>query len=162
MANLQVQSSRNARDVETSIAYLARDELFLKEKPYGADFPVDHFEGAKLTNNNFHSVPVVIRDARGRENTFTLEKNGFCFLQAKTSLTAEDASNDTTPIMAKYLEEIEKILYKSFPEYARIEIMDFQIRSVKGSKLDHYAAPLRQWTGSQETSRVPGGGRNAG
>lgn len=130
MTHLQPQSDRNAGDVETHIAYLARDGLFLKEKPYGADFPVDHFKGAKLANHTFEQVPVVVRDARGRENTFTLERNGFCFLQAKTSLTAEGASNEKTPSMARYLEEIERILYKSFPEYARIEVMDFQVRLV--------------------------------
>ncbi|MCJ1309173.1 hypothetical protein MMC25_002829 [Agyrium rufum] len=116
-----------ARDIETHLPYLSRVNLYETEKPFGADFPVDHFDGAKLSNHVFEQVPITVQDARDR-GPFDLDTNGFCVLQAETSLAAVEASNTKTPAIARFLTEIERLLYKSFPGYSRIEVMDFQVR----------------------------------
>jgi len=127
MAIHSTQDSQ-AQDVNTYLPYLSRDEVYNKEKPFGADFPIDHFQNSKIANHIFEKVPVVIKDAR-QKKSFDLNTNGFCFLEEKTSLTAEQAANTTTAAVASYLQEIERILYKNFPEYSRIEIMDFQVNN---------------------------------
>jgi hypothetical protein len=113
-------------EVQTSLPYLARDALYDHEKPFGADFPVDRFDGAHGANHTFDSHPVVIHDVRGAK-PLCLEENGFQFIKASTSLTAADATNTKTPAVAKYLIEVETLLYEKFPEYERIEVMDFQV-----------------------------------
>jgi hypothetical protein len=115
-----------AREVYTHMPYLARDELYNEEKPFGADFPVDHFEGGELAHHIFDNKAITGHDVRGREPP-ALDRNGFCFIKAPTSLTAAGATNSLSPPVAKYLGEIERILYKTFSEYSRIEIMDFQV-----------------------------------
>ena len=114
------------REVQTTLPYLARDKLYDNEKPFGADFPVDRFEGAQLANHKFESCPVVVHDIRGAKSA-TLEENGFQFVKASTSLSAVDADNTRTPAVDRYLKEIEVLLYENFPDYERIEVMDFQV-----------------------------------
>ncbi|KAK2601552.1 hypothetical protein QQS21_004870 [Conoideocrella luteorostrata] len=128
MATTERLPSFTAVDIDTYLPYLVRDELYDKEKPYGADFPVDHFKDSKLSNHEFEKFPMVIRDAQPVRHSFNLDTNGFCFLRADTSITPDLASNAQTPALTKYLQEIEKLLYHKFPEYARIEVMDFQVR----------------------------------
>ena len=80
-----------SHDVQSTISYLARDKLWDTEKPYIADFPLDAIKGAKITNQIIQKHLATIHDVRGSQRTFTLEKNSFCFLKAKTSLTADTA-----------------------------------------------------------------------
>lgn len=119
-------AAASVREIQTSLPYLARDKLYDVEKPFGADFPVDRFDGGTLANHKFDSHPVVIHDVRGSYE-MTLEENGFRFIKASTLLTAADATNARTPAVDRYLNEIEVLLYAEFPEYERIEIMDFQV-----------------------------------
>ncbi len=113
-------------EVQTSLPYLARDVLYDHEKPFGADFPVDRFDGAQLANHKFDSCQVVIHDVRGSKPP-SLDENGFQFIKASTSLAAADATNTKTPAVDKYLKEVEALLYSKFPGYERIEVMDFQV-----------------------------------
>lgn len=116
-----------SRDINTYLPYLAKDEIYTKEKPFGADFPVDRFQGSQLANHVFDNKQVIIHDVRNAKST-SLEINGFCFLKAETSLKATEATNTKTEAVEAYLAEVERILYNKFPEYSRIEVMDFQVR----------------------------------
>lgn len=101
----------------------------MREKPFGADFPVDQLEGAQFANHILEELPVTIRDVRGAVKPPSLDENGFCFLHAETSLHSADVvTNRKTSAVKAFLDEIEGILYESFPEYERIEIMDYQVR----------------------------------
>lgn len=120
-------SAAAARDVKAQLPYLARKDIYQTEKPYGADFPVDHFRGSQLSNHIFEAADVMIRDVR-ENNSFTLDKNGFCFLDTPTNLPREQASNTANPAVVQYLSEVERLMYEQFPQYSRIEIMDYQVR----------------------------------
>lgn len=107
--------------------YLARSEVYQMEKPYGADFPVDHIEGAAMTNHVFEIHPVTFRDLRNMKEELNLSTNGACLIKARTSLLAEEASNSATPAMKQYVDELLRVLQQKCPEYVEIRVMDFQV-----------------------------------
>ncbi|KAK1770187.1 hypothetical protein QBC33DRAFT_530329 [Phialemonium atrogriseum] len=116
------------QDIETFIPFLSKEDLYKVEKPYGADFPVDNIEGAKITNHIFDIHPVRVHDVRGSPHELDLERNGACFIKAGVSLKAEEASITMTPAMEKYIADVLTTLQKKFPGYVEIRLMDFQIR----------------------------------
>ena len=111
----------------TSIPYLARNELYKREKPYQLDHTVARPDGVDFTNHEFDRYSVTVEDLRHGPKPL-IEQNGFCIVNAKTTLSADHASNERTPAMTKYLDEIEKLLYRQFPEYSRIEVLDWGVR----------------------------------
>jgi len=122
-----ITANAETQCITALMPYLARDPLYLEEKPYGADFPVDHFPGARLANHLFEYRDVHFRDVRTME-PLDLETHGSQFIKASSSLKAHDATNETTPAVQKYLAEVETILHQNFPQYIRVEVMDFQVR----------------------------------
>lgn len=115
------------RDVNSHMTFLARNELYQTEKPYTTDFPVDEIEGAKMTNQIFDTQPVLFHDARVAKEPLTLDQNGFCFVKAKTSLQAEEATPEKTELMEQYLQEVADILRDKFPQYKEVKSLDFQV-----------------------------------
>jgi hypothetical protein len=115
------------KDVRSYMTFLSRDKRYQTEKPYATDFPVDEIDDAKMTNHIFDTRPVIFHDARASKETFTLDQNGFCFIEAKTSLQAEDATSERTEIMEQYMQEIVGILRTNLPQYQEIKAMDFQV-----------------------------------
>lgn len=115
------------RDVNSHMTFLARNELYQTEKPYTTDFPVDDIEGAKMTNQIFDTQPVLFHDARVAKEPLTLDQNGFCFVKAKTSLKAEEATPEKTELMEQYLQEVAGILQEKFPQYKEVKSLDFQV-----------------------------------
>ncbi|KAJ3535230.1 hypothetical protein NM208_g7222 [Fusarium decemcellulare] len=111
--------STSPATVETTIPFLARDKRYNEEKPYGADFPIDNIEGAKITNHVFETHPVTVYDVRTRDEPLDLERNGSCFIKAKTSLMSQEASRTKTPPMTKYIDEVIDVLRRNFPQYLR-------------------------------------------
>lgn len=109
------------------MTFLSRNELYQVEKPYTTDFPVDHIEGAEITNHLFDAQPITFHDARGVMKKFDLDRNGSRYIKAKTSLKAEDATSEPTEVMERYMQEIVDILYEKFPQYQEIKSMDFQV-----------------------------------
>jgi len=116
------------RDVSSYMTFLSRNELYQTEKPYTTDFPVNDIEGAKMTNHIFDTHPITFHDARIAKEPFALDRNGFCYIKAKTSLQAEDATSERTELMEQYTQEIADILRDKFPQYQEIKSMDFQVR----------------------------------
>lgn len=113
----------NPRHIEFKLPYLRRDSLYLKERPYTADFPVEKFPGAQPSNHLFDYQDTIIEDAQPRRKDFTLEKNGFCFIRSKTSIMSTHA-NDNLYVEGEYFDQLEDILHRAFPEYERIEYLD--------------------------------------
>jgi len=114
-------------DLITSIPYLARSPLYEREKPYQMDHTVPRPDNVGFANHELERHPITVLDIRHRQRP-SIERNGFCIVEAKTSLSADQASNARTPIMKEYLNEIEKLLYREFPEYNRIEVLDWGVR----------------------------------
>lgn len=113
-------------DLSTSIPYLARNALYQREKPYQMDHTVSRPDGVGFANHELERHAVVVLDIRHCQKP-SIERNGFCILEAKTTLSASQADNARTPAMDKYLDEIERMLYREFPEYTRIEILDWGV-----------------------------------
>jgi hypothetical protein len=110
--------------VNTTIQYLACDKLYETEKPYLADFEVEEHNGAKKTNYILFAQPVTVHAIQPSDK-FDLNINGFCVINAKINLEAQDALTKPEAIESAYLKEIEAILYERFPEYGRLEPMEF-------------------------------------
>lgn len=113
--------------VAATLRYLARDEIFESEKPYFAEFNVKESDGVKKTNYVFTSESVTIQAIKPSDN-FDLDHNGFCVITAKTSLDAADALRDAEAVEESYLLELVDILSRHFPEYKRIEPIQFSVR----------------------------------
>lgn len=116
------------RDVASCMTFLSKDALYQTEKPYTTDFLVDSIEGAEITNHKYDTQPVIFRDARLAKESFALDRNGFCYIKAKTSLSDQDATPERTELMEQYIQEITRILRVKFPQYREIKFMDFQVR----------------------------------
>jgi hypothetical protein len=117
--------------VETTLLYLARDDLYRSEKPYSAEFAIEEVEGVQKSNYILSEEPVTIQavnaSATGMHgsNTFQLDVNGFCVFEATTHLDAEAALERSGAAEVEYLEELKIILRKRFPEYTRLEALEF-------------------------------------
>lgn len=129
MASTDVQNMV-PQDVNSQMVFLSRNELYQTEKPYAADFPVDEIEGAKLSNHMFDTLPVTFHDARGVKQPFSLDRNGFCYIKAKTSLQPEDATPEWNETMDQYMHEVAAALQKKSSRYNEVKPMDFQVREI--------------------------------
>ncbi|CAI6089576.1 unnamed protein product [Clonostachys chloroleuca] len=114
--------------VTSTMPFLARNDLYKIEKPYGADFPVDGIKGASITNHIFDTVPINFHDARQLSVPLTLDDNGCCLIKAKTSLVAEDATNERSESMSRFTKEVMNIVKQNFPQYVEVKFADFQVR----------------------------------
>ncbi|KAE9990933.1 hypothetical protein EG327_000704 [Venturia inaequalis] len=113
--------------VQDKINYLARDELYLREKPYHAEFPVDSIAGGILTNQRHDTRDVVFHDMRDHP-PLDLNVNGACVVDMKSPFRAEDIEDESSPGVIKYVQKLERVLYAKFPEYTRFEPLDVAIR----------------------------------
>lgn len=113
------------KDVRANFGHLARDPLYLKQKPYAADFAVDPRIGS---NHLFERVEITVHDARPNKSSFTLDKNGFCFRDRETSATF-DSLKMRGPAIEEYYRDMEDVVRQNFPEYSRIDVIDHGVRS---------------------------------
>ena len=126
-----VDSTQHKRDVHTKLTHLARDPLYLRQKPFAAYFATDEQE----SNHSFETIDVTVRDARPMKSSFTLEKNGFCFLDCATSANYNSLKSEKSSVEDYHL-EMENLVRGTFPEYKRVEVIDhgvgtsFQITKV--------------------------------
>jgi hypothetical protein len=108
----------------TIINFIQQDELYLEEKPYlltyeaPQDFP--------RTNIKLGERVVAVEDVRGRENEFTINKNGFTIMQVNTKLSYEDF-NDDALVKQVYLKEVAEAL-KSFLGASRVQVFEHVVR----------------------------------
>lgn len=114
------------KDIHTRFPYLARDVLYLEQKPFATDFVPKVSDDVQMTNHRFDFMDLVVVDAQPDREKFCLHENGFCFLRSKTVLTSTTA-NDPMFVERAYYAEIEALLHKHFPEYSRLECLDHQV-----------------------------------
>ena len=100
-----------------------------------------------MTNHIFDTHPITFHDARMAKEPFALDRNGFCYIKAKTSLQAEDATSERTELMEQYMQEIADILRDKFPQYQEIEFMDFQVYPLLLTLVMISAKQLRRFVG---------------
>jgi hypothetical protein len=123
-----------------NMPYLKKDDSYLCEKPYTTDFAVDHIPGANPSNHRFDYQSLSIADAQNCREGFELQKHGFCFLKAKTSITP-DSAKDNDYVRKVHFPEVETLLHKALPGYERIEYLDHLV-----SLLSPVACVLRSTT----------------
>lgn len=113
--------------LQTKIRYLARSDVYNVEKPYSADFIVDEQNGAQRSNIITTHCDVQVMPVSSR-SAFDMDVSGFCILNEDTSLTLEDALARPQDVELQYQAELEQIVHKHFPEYTRLEALDFVVR----------------------------------
>lgn len=115
--------------MKATLNYLARSPVFETEKAFSTDFPVDHVPGARRTNHTIEAREVNIT-AITDNNTWSLDKHGFCMIRAKTNLDADEvySPQGREKVQDAYWYDIEAILHEHFPQYSRIECFDLTAR----------------------------------
>lgn len=146
-----------AVDVQAHLPFLSREETYKRQKPYGADFPVDDIDGACMTNHVFDVQSIKVHDVRGG-NDLTLERNGSCFIKGSTSLAAKDATVNHNKAMDNFIVQILSILQERFPQYTEIRHMDHQARTLRQPwKISPFSNDIHltpKFAGSQKISRL--------
>ena len=120
---------------DTTIQYLARDPLFQTEKPYRAEFDIEETSNIKSTNHIFAAHAVKVGSVKDHKK-FELHKHGFCILEATTTLDVQAALDDPDTVEASYLQQVEGILMQKFPEYKRLEPLEFVVGSCLNAEVD--------------------------
>ena len=116
-------------EIKTSLYFYQRLDLYVKEKPYLFEFPIDSNLGVPRTNTKLESKEIIVRDIRGYQNLFSVDNNGFELTAHETRITQQDfekiahakfhnpLSNETDgpiPEVTKYNKEIEALLTSRF------------------------------------------------
>lgn len=115
--------------VNTTIQYLARNELYDTEKPYSAEFEIEEYGDVKRSNY-IQSTEQVLVQAIGPDDNFCLDTHGFCTINAETHLNVDDALTRPQVVETAYFDEIKAILHERLPEYSRLEAMEFVVSAL--------------------------------
>ncbi|KAI0632412.1 hypothetical protein C8Q77DRAFT_1218795 [Trametes polyzona] len=124
-------------DVPTTLNYYA---------PVGDEAPFQYVtdppEGRPQTNIGTDPQPVLVHDARGRESEFSLDKNGFQYVNWPS---VESEFDDEERIKEKYYPEVEEIL-KKVAGAKRVFIFDHTIRRKQptDTKPSQYRGPVER------------------
>ena len=113
-------------DVLVELPYLARSELYTRQKPYAVDFSIDDIPGAVKSNHAFEPHKIVVQNAGSIRHMFNLEVNGFCFLREQINFTTEDA-DVPEKVFNQYFHQVGEILRRNFPEYVDFVFMDYEV-----------------------------------
>ena len=120
-----ITDSQPPHNINSTIAHLARDLRWTKEKPYIVDFAVP--KGAALSNHIIQKYPVTILDLRDSIFRPTLAENGFCLVTIQSNMTAAEALENPRQCEEMYFGEIRAAMYAHFPEYRRFECYDLTV-----------------------------------
>lgn len=114
-----------AAEVLTSFYFLPKDPLWEKEKPYTLKFqPAEKFpgtNGARVEVDN-----ILVEDIRGRESSFSIEKNGFAVMPLKNIGMKYEDFHDDQKVESVYLRNLAAEL-KVFLGASRVQIFDFVV-----------------------------------
>ena len=102
--------------------FLPRSSRWQKEKPYTLKFqPVKDFP--VTSEQRVEVKDILVKDIRGQESSFSLEKNGFAVMQLKElDMTYEDFSDDAK-VKSVYLKAVAKEL-QAYLGASRVQIFD--------------------------------------
>ena len=125
-ATTDVPKPVTVRDERTKHSYFKWDSLFNFEKPFQifATIP-STAKDQRRTNFEFEDGPEeTIHDIRGRETSFTLDKNGFTARKNQTSLSNLE---DEELVKTVYLPEIESLVKREVDSADRLYIFDWRV-----------------------------------
>lgn len=109
--------------VETSMHFLARDDLYEKEKPFQLKYAAA--EGIPKSNFRLQKQdPIKISNLRGREQQLSLEKNGFAVLKLDEKIPYDDFNNPDG--IRRYLEAVSDNL-KEFLRADKVQVFQYVV-----------------------------------
>lgn len=94
-------------EAHSDIHFLKRRTLFEIEKPFAFRYDVSE-QGVPQTNMEVRPHPCVVRNIRGMEGQFSLEKHGFEVLQVGNTIPYENFFIDNS--IQPYLRTLEELL----------------------------------------------------
>ena len=124
-----------AVDVVTELVFLRRESKHNTEKPYKLQY--DPGEGLPRSNCiNEATTDITIQDIRGRENQFTLEREGFAYRRMKSSLAPEEFYHEER-VKKVYYQELQQFLMKNLGA-KRVEILEHGVNAVELHMRPHH------------------------
>ncbi|KAF6229943.1 hypothetical protein HO133_004280 [Letharia lupina] len=123
-------------DEKTRLHFLKWQDLYKREKPFQIyiDVPKDAAD-QRQHNLVFEEGEVtVIKNVRGHEDDYSLDKNGFCYLRHGTALEAS-RFYDRDAVEETYLPECEELLKSSIEGVDQVCIFDWRVRHHHPSSL---------------------------
>lgn len=110
---------------ESSIAFLSPMRLYEKEKPFFSNIPFFEIEGARQSNLRTLHQPITLEDIRGKEDNYTLDRNGFQIVKEAAFGTSRDFEDDTW-VIEEYEPRVKETI-KQATGAERVEIFDFTV-----------------------------------
>lgn len=113
------------KDITSSFYFLPQDAKWQKEKPYTLKFtPVQEFDivnGDRVEQSN-----ILVEDIRGREETLSLEKNGFAVMPLNVPDMPHEDYFDDDKVISVYLKTVAEQL-KEFLHAERVQVFDYLV-----------------------------------
>lgn len=106
-----------------ALSFIADDPLYLKEKSFCINIPLP--SGQPRSNLSFDKRLVAFCDARGREDTFSLDTHGFCFVKMP-ELSID--IHDTHALRSVFIAEMEQWLQDRF-KADMVHVFDYTVCS---------------------------------
>ena len=111
--------------LQTSIYFLAPNDLYLRQKPYSLRFePKQPFLPSNIRTEKRENV--VIEDIRGREKDFSLKANGFAVMPLASQMAYGDFDN-RQKLIDIYLKEVAEKL-RTFLGAFQVQIFEHTVR----------------------------------
>ncbi|KAK8099620.1 uncharacterized protein PG998_012861 [Apiospora kogelbergensis] len=110
--------------VQASMAFLARDPLYAKEKPYKVHYASSSVPPTNHIRETVNDIP--IRDLRGLEHELTFLRNGIAVIEIESKMRYEDF-NVKQKIIDCYCDEISRTLL-GYMQAKAVQVFDFNIR----------------------------------
>ena len=107
-----------------SLTYLKWNDSYDKEKPFQilSNIPKDA-EDQRATNLEWESHEIALRDARGYEHHYSLDKHGFAF---RTIPAVEIQVPDRGFMEQEYLPQMENLLRREIKDVRRVIFFDWR------------------------------------
>jgi hypothetical protein len=147
-----------AGDVLTDLIFLKPDSKYMHEKPYRLRY--DPGDAIPRTNCETDvQRDITIRDIRGKEADYTLNRNGFQVVRLDSKLTPEDF-HDRAKVKAVYYQELKELLKRTLGA-KKVEVLEHGVCSslvVVYSKLEMKLVLRLTWhvIDSETTRRISG------
>ncbi|KAI1276950.1 hypothetical protein F5Y07DRAFT_388773 [Xylaria sp. FL0933] len=125
-----------------SLRFLKPNPRFRFEKPFNVMFPGPLPNNAPKTNQEWETHEVPIYDVRERRSEFTMEKNGFAWIDAP-SKAMQNAELDSETFMKLYVDETVELLETTF-QPDRIVCYDYRLRKNVPMNYDELASTARK------------------
>lgn len=113
--------------VYTELLFLKRNEKHASEKPYRLRY--DPGGSIPRTNCETHiQNDILVKDIRGTEAKYNLDRNGFQVLSINSKLTPEEF-NDREKVKTVYYDELKALLKRDLGA-KRVEILEHGVRCI--------------------------------